>query len=31
VPTDAVLPCQEWLFLDANTGEMLEATWQAGT
>jgi hypothetical protein len=25
---DTVIPCTLWLFLDANTGEMLEATWQ---
>ncbi len=24
-------PCTFWLFLDANTGEMLEATWQTNT
>jgi len=31
--SDSQLPfpsCTLWLFLDANTGEMLEATWQAG-
>jgi len=27
-PTPAF--CKQWLFLDANTGQMLEATWQKG-
>jgi len=30
VSPGTTLPCKEWLFLDANTGEMLEATWQSG-
>jgi hypothetical protein len=28
VSPDTVLPCTKWLFLDANTGEMLELVWQ---
>jgi hypothetical protein len=28
VPTGTYTPCTAWLFLDANTGEMLELTWQ---
>jgi len=28
VSSDTVLPCTRWLFLDANTGEMLEIVWQ---
>jgi Tol biopolymer transport system component len=30
VSPGTVLPCIRWLFLDANTGEMLEGTWQQG-
>src|SRR2546422_2432815 len=29
-PPDAVVSCTAWLFLDANTGEMFELTWQKG-
>jgi hypothetical protein len=29
-PLDKV-PCTRWLFLDANTGEMLESEWQLGS
>jgi hypothetical protein len=31
VSPGTVVPCTFWLFLDANTGEMLEGTWQQGT
>jgi hypothetical protein len=31
VPAGTKLSCTAWLFLDANTGEMLESTWQQGT
>jgi hypothetical protein len=28
VSADTYMPCTAWLFLDANSGEMLELTWQ---
>jgi hypothetical protein len=31
LPPGTVVPCTSWLFLDANTGEMLDLTWQQGT
>lgn len=31
VSPSASMPCTRWIFLDANTGEMLEAAWQQGT
>jgi hypothetical protein len=30
-PPGTELPCTFWLFLDANTGEMLEGEWQQGS
>ena len=31
IPYPTKAPCTFWLFLDANTGEMLEEGWQQGT
>jgi hypothetical protein len=31
VPPDFPRPCTQWLFLDANTGRMLESLWQLGS